>query len=56
MQSTGSKLRKMNTGSLKEAERLLTGIGRMRVRNSVLIGLLLGFLIAFFLYMKFFKV
>ena len=55
MQATGSKVRKMNTGALKDAERLLTGIGRMRVRNSVLVGMLLGFLIAFFLYMKFYK-
>ena len=55
MKSTDSKLRRMNTGSLKEAERLLTGIGRMRVRNSVVLGMLVGFLLAFFLYMKFFK-
>ena len=46
----------MQQGALREAGALLTGVSRMRVRNNVLLGLLLGCLVACFIFMKFFKV
>ena len=53
--SSAKKVNKMNSSSLLKADSLLNGIRRMEIRNSAILGLLIGLLVAAFIFLKFFK-